>query len=392
MSVPSWSTLPKELLKRCRNIKLIYMKTNFIILFCLICSNILFGQGNPPWERPLKISTSTDGQNFTPAIIFQDSSGVPSLIKWKGDTLACVFQWFRQPMASSTWDKVAVKFSYDNGLSWTQPVPITINGFPTNYQRPFDPTLAVINSDSLRIFYSSSVGMPQPGGDSIIDTHSAVSTDGINFTFEQGPRYDNSAARVIDPAAIIFNNLWHYAAPIGAPQDGAYHCTSGDGINFSRQADYLSDQQHNWTGNFMIYDSGELRFYGSGAQIWYKSSPDGFNYSNYVNTNLFGGDPSVVRVQNNNFIAIYVGEPYTTSVNEIEDIPEHIFPNPAHDFVILNNSLENSPYTIFSSLGKAIKTGVYHAKIDLTGLPPGLYFLLISQKDKLKRFQILKAD
>lgn len=68
-----------------------------------------FSQGRPPWENPLRIAWSNDGLNFTNDAIFQDSSGVPCVVKWKGDTLACVFQWFRQPRNSATWDRIAVK-------------------------------------------------------------------------------------------------------------------------------------------------------------------------------------------------------------------------------------------------------------------------------------------
>ena len=173
-----------------------------------------YSQGNPPWERPLKIATSNDGTTFSNFAIFQDSSGVPSAVKWHGDTLICAFQWFRLPQNSVTWDKVAVKYSYDGGINWTQPVPIIINNLPVNFQRPFDPTLAVINNDSIRIYYSSSNGMPVGGLDSSINTYSAVSTDGINYQFEINPRFDHSTNRVIDPAVIHFNGIWHYSAPL----------------------------------------------------------------------------------------------------------------------------------------------------------------------------------
>jgi hypothetical protein len=89
-----------------------------------------------PWNSPLKIATSTDGINFTSSNIFQDSSGVPHVIRWKGDTLICVFQWFRKPNPSPTWDRVAVKFSYNKGLDWTSPVPLNFLNFPVDYQRP----------------------------------------------------------------------------------------------------------------------------------------------------------------------------------------------------------------------------------------------------------------
>lgn len=163
------------------------------------------------------MSWSNDGVTFGPPAMFQDSSGVPSAVRWRGDTLACVFQWFRQPDPSPTWDPVAVKFSYDNGASWSGPEPIDVNGLPPGYQRPFDPTLTVLDGDSLRIYFSSSDGMPGMGLDSTVNTYSAIGTDGIHYTFEPGARVDVSDNRVIDPAVIHFGPGWHYAAPAGAP-------------------------------------------------------------------------------------------------------------------------------------------------------------------------------
>src|SRR5678816_3371775 len=114
------------------------MKVLILLAGLSFCSVLATAQSNFPWERPLKIARSTDGTNFTSVAIYQDSSGVPSLIRWKGDTLVCVFQWFRKPMKSITWDRVAVKFSFNAGATWTAPVPIVVNGLPAGYQRPFD--------------------------------------------------------------------------------------------------------------------------------------------------------------------------------------------------------------------------------------------------------------
>ncbi len=289
------------------------MKTLLPFLLFLITTTC-FSQGFP-YERPLKISWSNDGITFNNTSIFQDSSGVPSVIRWKGDTLACVFQWFRLPRNSPSWDWVAVKFSYNAGQTWTEPTPIVVNGLPTKYQRPFDPTLAVINNDSLRVYFSSSNGMPVGGLDSLVNTYSAVSTDGITYTFEPNARFDNQSKPVIDPAVIYFNGMWHYSAPAGPPQDGTYHATSSDGLNFTYQGKYVSDNQHNWTGNFMLNTPTELRFYGAGQTIWYNTSADGTIWKGYVSTNLIGGDPSITRLPDNRYLAIYVGEPYNPQKN-----------------------------------------------------------------------------
>src|ERR1043165_9177664 len=110
------------------------MKTiTFCVLACLFIAAKCFCQGQP-WNNPLKMAWSADGITFGTPAIFQDSSGVPSVIKWKGDTLIAAFQWFRQPNPSLSWDRVAVKFSYGNGMHWTQPTPIIVSGLPTGYQ------------------------------------------------------------------------------------------------------------------------------------------------------------------------------------------------------------------------------------------------------------------
>ena len=88
-----------------------------------------YSQNNGPWNNPLNMAWSADGTNFTASSVFQDSSGVPCVARWKGDTLICAFQWFRQPMNSPSWDRVAVKFSYDAGTTWEEPIPIIISGF-----------------------------------------------------------------------------------------------------------------------------------------------------------------------------------------------------------------------------------------------------------------------
>ena len=358
---------------------------------CLLVS-ILFislqasGQ-NPPWNNPLRIAWSNDGITFGPDTIFQDSAGVPCVIRWKGDTLLAAFQWFRAPNPSPTWDRVAVKFSYDNGITWTEPTPIVINNLPINFQRPFDPALTVYAGDSIRIYYSSSDGMPM-GLDSSVNTYSARSIDGINFEFENNPRVDVLSNRVIDPAVVYFNNSWHYVSPIGAPQQGAYHFISPDGINFNRVADIPSDMTHNWTGNYMKEDSTELRFYGSGQSVWYNASPNGGAWNGFVNTNIQGGDPSALKIGNNNYLMIFVGQPYNTGISELiaGDDCLAAFPNPAKERITIRHMKFNAgvPYFVSDLMGKTMLTGELtglETTIDIRELQGGLfYFYVFSDK------------
>ena len=359
-----------------------------LLFFLLLISGISgFGQ-SPPWENPLKMAWSSDGKTFGKAAIFQDSSGVPSAIRWKGDTLICAFQWFRLPNPSPSWDRVAVKFSYDNGIRWTTPVPIKITGFPGNYQRPFDPALTVFGKDSLRICFSSSVGMPAGGMDASINTYSARSADGVNYIFEPGPRVDVATNRVIDPSVIWFKNSWHYLAPVGAPQQGAYHFLSPDGLNFVAAPIIPSDNIHNWTGNYMIENESELRFYGSGPFIWFNSSPNGGTWNGFVSTNIQGGDPTVIKVSSDNYLIIYVGKPYSSGTNYLRNnSPVKIYPNPVTDVLMLNSEYQYKSYRIFNPEGKLMAEGNLNGnKIQTGSLVKGIYFLEITGSGEKQKF------
>ncbi len=111
----------------------------------------------------------------------------------------------------------------------------------------------------IRIYFSSSDGIPV-GLDSTVNTYSAISSDGIHYSFEPSTRFDHPTNCVIDPAVCHFHCMWHYTCPIGEPQDGAHHAISQDGINFTQVPNITSDMQHNWTGNMVAIDTGEIRF------------------------------------------------------------------------------------------------------------------------------------
>lgn len=368
------------------------MKYLFIqaFLFCTICSQAQQG----PWENPLRMAWSSDGQNFGASTIFQDSAGVPSVIHWKGDTLVAVFQWFRQPQGSVTWDRVAVKFSYDLGLSWTSPTPIVIGDLPSGYQRPFDPTLAIISADSLRIYFSSSENPPMGGLSEVVNTYSAKTSDGIHYSFEPNARVDVATKPVIDPAVIYFNNSWHYTAPAGAPQDGAYHYLSNNGLDFVQVMDIPSDVSHNWTGNMMLYNDTELRFYGSGPSIWYNSSENGGMWNGFVSTNIHGGDPSVVQLAPDKFLMVFVGMHVSTDTESPMLEGLSVSPNPSTDILHVHGlvSDQNWQFRIYDTNGRLVSySSLLNGLVSTKRLQTGIYFLQVeSSNHDLKVFKFAK--
>jgi hypothetical protein len=356
-------------------------------LTALLLASTLHAQ-NPPWKNPLKLALSTDGITFNLPETFQDSAGVPSVVRWKGDTLACAFQWFRAPINSPTWDRVAIKFSYDNGQTWTSPKPVTFSNLPPNYQRPFDPTLLPTPNGNLLLYCSSSMGIPNMGLDATINTYRSISQDGLTFDFSTTPIVDEPTKPLIDPALIHFNGTYHYSAPIGSPGQGAYHYVSPDAINFSKVPNIPSDNAHNWTGNFVVNNPVELRFYGSGSKIWFNSSPNGGVWTGFTETNIHGGDPSVVKLSDSAFLMIYVGLPYpsqTQSPNLQSLIAVH--PNPATTRLYLKTTEQPAypaPVKIYSSTGiLLLDIKITSPEIDIQSLPSGNYFLQIGLREKM---------
>jgi hypothetical protein len=383
------------------------------VLLCitaLLSARYISAQGEPPWRRPLKICSGSDGRNFGNIRTFQDSAGVPCILKLPSGVLISAFQWFRQPVGSGTWDRVAVKFSSDNGSSWTTPQPIAVAGLPQNFQRPFDPALAISDDGRIRIYFSSGLNMML---DTSINTYSAVSDDGINYVMDGGFRFSLPDKPVIDPAVIKFRGLWHLVNPVTAGT-GAYHNISGDGLNFTRVQDIVSDASHSWIGNYMIKDTSELRFYGSGASVWFSSSPNGGQWSPFTATNVQGGDPAAIRLSDTNYLMIYTGSPYPNSINDQveEDVNFELFqnyPNPFNPSTVIRYAISSSAgrsngkaeLRIFDVAGKVMRVfvndvkvyGIYEVNVDAREFASGTYFYSLFLEGKhlaTKRMVVLK--
>lgn len=258
---------------------------------------------NGPWSLDLKYALSTDGETFGEAETFVERAGVPSVIEDEDGRLIAAFQWF--PQDNDAWDRVAVSISEDQGETWSDPEAIVVDGLPSNYQRPFDPTLTLTPDGRIRLFFTSGEGMPGPEG--TIEIYSAISEDGITYTFEEEPRLAVEGERVYDSAAIWFQETWHLSVPVHAT--GAYHTTSTDGLTFE-EPEVVASTPWNWTGNYVLWGEDQFRFYGSGPGIiWWSESSDGSTWSTPKPTNTQGGDPAVVQLEDESYLMIFVSFP-----------------------------------------------------------------------------------
>lgn len=257
--------------------------------------------GNGPWDNKLEITTlSADGTEMVGRPeVFVDRAGVVTMIQDADGRLVAAFQWFPCDDAES-FDKVAVMISEDEGETWSDPELVEIEGLPKTYVRPFDPTLALTPEGKIRLYFTSSADA-NPVISPAFNIYSALSDDGINYTFEEGARFDLEVA-VYDSAVAYWEGIWYLITPKnenGEPA-GAYYGTSEDGLNFTRQADIDNYEDTGWTGNFLVIDDA-LRFYGVGTQtsgMGWTATEDGETWSvpEYFE-NFFGGDPAVVCLE-----------------------------------------------------------------------------------------------
>lgn len=258
-----------------------------------------------PWKRDLHIVISNEGKNFRDDKIFEEKSGVPSVIHDKKGKLYAAFQWFPDDNPQA-FDKVAIKTSVDGGITWTEPTPAVFNNYPGNFSRPFDPTLVLNPEGTIRMYFTVNKELKSQ----LTSFYSAISDDGINYTFEEGERFGIKDTQLVDSAGTVFNNTYFLMAP--DKNGGAYFATSKDGLTFERGNNVEYSKDYNWTGNVLNYEN-VIRFYGNsktpGGKIFYAWTTDGETWSTPTQTNIQGGDPSVVQALESIYLMIYVGPP-----------------------------------------------------------------------------------
>lgn len=86
----------------------------------------------------------------------------------------------------------------------------------------------------------------------------------------------------------------------------------------------------------------------------------------------------------------------TTGINEIDDESFIVYPNPAEDYLIISGSLMTFPteIDIYNATGQLVldksTAGNSFEKIDVSHFSPGIYFLVFSGQQQIKRIKFLK--
>jgi hypothetical protein len=260
----------------------------------------------------------TGGGNKVEKVATFPRAGVPTLARLKDGSLIAAHQHF--PADNDLdFDKVAVRFSSDEGRTWSDAQVIQLAGLPDGMRFPFDPTLVPLPDGRVRLYFTSI--RPLRFNEDQPAIYSAVSTNGVEYTFEPGMRFGVESRPVIDCAVVLREGEFQLFAPdngLGVRQPGeraregvAYHATSRDGLSFTRQADVRLDAGLRWLGNAQS-DGSVLRFFGTGGSrgVWTATSTNGLLWKVEEEfPSVPGADPGAVKLKDGGWLLAVTGPP-----------------------------------------------------------------------------------
>jgi hypothetical protein len=309
---------------------------------------VAFGQNNPPafdvqaqpnrnqpgpWDNDVLVyRVAPDGRVAQLATF--ERAGVPTVARFGDGRLIAAHQHFPADN-NSDFDKVAVRFSSDEGRTWTGPQVIRLAGLPEGMRFPFDPTLVPLPDGRVRLYFTSLKGRRFEEDRPAI--YSAVSSNGVDYTFESGVRFGVEGRPVIDCAVALHQGVFHLYSPDNGtggppgrvgdrPREGVgYHATSRDGLNFTRADDVQIEGRSSWLGNAQS-DGKVITFFGTGGpDIWTASSGDGqkWRLGDPLPREVRGADPGAVKLRDGGWLVVATGPPRAGTPGARQRLGEH---------------------------------------------------------------------
>jgi hypothetical protein len=278
-----------------------------------------------PWDQDVFVYR-VDTNGAAEKLATFDRAGVPTAARLADGRLMAAYQCFPADDPAG-FDKVAVRFSADEGLTWTEPRVIRLNGLPEGMRFPFDPTLVPLPDKRIRLYFTSLKG--RRFDESRPAIYSAISDDGLAYEFEPGARFEVEGRPVIDCAVVLHEGIFHLfspdngaGGPPGAPGEDrrplrdrpregvGYHAVSRDGLNFVRQPDVEIEGRRRWLGN-VVSDGDRMIFVGTGDPgVWMARSTNGADWTllNGIR-GIPAADPGAVKFPNGDWLILGTGPP-----------------------------------------------------------------------------------
>lgn len=286
-----------------------------------------------PWNNDVLVYRMATNGPVEKLATFE-RAGVPTVARLQDGRLLAAHQHFPADNAAD-FDKVAVRFSSDEGKTWSDPTAIHVAELPEGMRFPFDPTLVPLPDGRVRLYFTGNYGRTFQNRTPAI--HSAISTNGIKFTYEPGVRFAVANRDVIDCAVVLHRGVFHLYAPdqgerrlrgeppgrggpASRPPDGrGLHATSTNGLDFARVADVQLEGRRRWLGNAQS-DGQVITFFGTDDSaparpgqprggVWMGGSADGATWEHVTTLALTGADPGAVKLKAGGWLVVVTSPP-----------------------------------------------------------------------------------
>jgi hypothetical protein len=248
-----------------------------------------------PYKDKISFATSKDLLTWVDQkTILASHASVPGAIMKDGT----IYLYFVDVATDGVAEKIGLMTSKDNGQTWSNRTNAKFTGIGDEV--PVDPAPLLMDDGKIRLYYFD-INEGRTGTKSTNKIYSAISTDGINFTQEEGVRFAKND--IYDPFVLKDGSTWRlYVGQIAG--NSVVSATSTDGLTFTEEGTA-------YTGGavpFVQKEGGTYYLFTAGINI--ASSTDGSKFTSTGKSFLSGSgkvtaDPSVLKLSDGTYLMFY---------------------------------------------------------------------------------------
>lgn len=280
-----------------------------ILVACLLLAGTVLAQDGPPQgtnpllNHELHVATSPDGLTWTTdGVALRGHTSVPEVVYWQDKLWIYAVEGDFDLSAGEQERLVILEQSADG---WTEHYVTLDTPFDG---APVDPDAVVLDDGRLRLYFFdfSVMRNASPNADEVNRPsgyfYSMVSSDGVNFTLEEGTRLESNPPAT-DPDVVRVGDTWLL---YGTSNGKSLIARSTDGLSFET----IGEKAGTVTGT-VVLDGGILRqYYQDQGQMVIDESMDGLNWTRLeVETGLRGGSPAVTMLPDGSWVMVYNIDP-----------------------------------------------------------------------------------
>jgi len=197
-------------------------------------------------------------------------------------------------------EQIGLIRSEDNGATWSSKETVQFQGISEKV--PVDPAPFLLDDGRIRLYYYDiNEGRLTQNPSGMNKIYSAISTDGLLFTHEEGVRFQRED--IFDPDVVYVDGLWRLY--VGEIMGNQIICAvSTDGLSFSEEGvAYIGG-----TVPDVFYKDGIYYLYTVGIDISTSQNGDVFTKTSssfHSQLGLLTADASVIELDNGTYMMLY---------------------------------------------------------------------------------------